>query len=104
MTDSEAAWLAGILEGEGCFDFNQNSNRFPRIRIEMIDRDIIERVQKLCGGGGTIRETNRSNRNHSTTYKFQVASREKVKFVLEQISPWMSQRRLSKIKQLQETL
>lgn len=38
-------WLAGLLEGEGCFYIQ----RTPSIRIAMTDRDTIERVSKMWG-------------------------------------------------------
>jgi len=37
-------WLAGIIEGEGCFSLNGKS---PVILVEMTDLDIIERVRAL---------------------------------------------------------
>src|SRR5438876_5445144 len=42
-TIKDIIWLAGLLEGEGCFDFI----RCPRITINMTDLDIIERVRKI---------------------------------------------------------
>lgn len=38
-------WLAGILEGEGCFSARENG--YPTISIEMQDKDIVDRVSKL---------------------------------------------------------
>lgn len=39
------AWLAGILEGEGTFGHYSST----RIKVQMGDKDIIERVAKLWG-------------------------------------------------------
>lgn len=93
MRETDRAWLAGILEGEACFDWNDATKRYPRIRIEMKDEDVIKRVQKLCGGGARVIPHNRSNPRHSTTYSFQVADRKVVKKVLLAIYPWMGYRR-----------
>ena len=38
-------WLAGILEGEGCFSYK----RTPNIQLSMTDRDIVARVSNLTG-------------------------------------------------------
>ncbi len=46
MTDLELAWLAGLLEGEGCFDSHRNQ---PRIRLKMSDPDTIIRAATLMG-------------------------------------------------------
>jgi len=98
MSKEEIAWLAGILDAEGCFDFNQNNIKYLRIRIQMKDRDVVERVQALCGGRGTIRlEKRKKNPNHSDTYKFQVGERTRVEEILKLIYPWMSKRRKQKI-------
>lgn len=43
----DAAWLAGILEGEGCFDTHGNS---PRVRVKMTDKDVVERAAQMMGG------------------------------------------------------
>ena len=45
MTDIEIAWLAGLLEGEGCFHFS----RTGMIQVSMTDKDVIERAAVLMG-------------------------------------------------------
>jgi len=45
LSDFELGWLAGILEGEGCFDLS--TNRTPRVRVSMTDEDIVLRVSIL---------------------------------------------------------
>lgn len=51
ITEVELGWLAGILEGEGCFDY-QSSNS-ARIRVSMTDEDTVLRIalifQKITG-------------------------------------------------------
>lgn len=46
MTPEQAAWLAGLLDGEGCFDAPRNN---PRIRVKMSDLDVILRAADLMG-------------------------------------------------------
>lgn len=48
MKDSDIYWLAGLLEGEGCFS---NGKKAPqlRLRVGMTDRDIIERAATIMG-------------------------------------------------------
>jgi len=39
-------WIAGLLEGEGCF--GKNSNGFsPRIQVGMTDEDVIKHIGQL---------------------------------------------------------
>lgn len=41
----DVLWLAGLLEGEGTFD--SHAHKYPRIRLEMVDRDIVGRAASL---------------------------------------------------------
>lgn len=103
ISAAEAAWLAGILEGEACFDF-AGDGKYPRIRIEMKDEDVIQRVKDLCQGGGEIRRNQRANVNHSDTYAFAVYERSQVKAVLETIMPWLGRRRAARAEELLDHL
>ena len=44
LTSVQSAWLAGLLDGEGCFD-NPRSN--PRVRVKMSDHDVVLRAAEL---------------------------------------------------------
>lgn len=113
MKDTEAAWLAGILEGEACFDWNRGSRLWPRLRIEMKDEDIILRIKALVDSlpAAQARPTRAKiickagkQSNHSDTYTFQVARRDLMKPLLEAIRPWMSERRGCLIDEMLESL
>ena len=46
----DVIWLAGLLEGEGCFMFTQSKKRgkpYPTIVVGMTDEDIIVRVSDI---------------------------------------------------------
>jgi len=44
------AWLAGLLEGEGCFTATPtNANTYPIISVEMCDKHVIDRVRSILG-------------------------------------------------------
>lgn len=53
MTDLELAWLAGLLEGEGCFSVQEQERPSgkvyyqAKIRCSMTDEDIIRRLHEL---------------------------------------------------------
>lgn len=47
MNRDDTIWLAGLLEGEGCFDLHRS--RYPRIRLGMKDRDVVGRAATLMG-------------------------------------------------------
>jgi len=103
MTETEAAWLAGILEGEGCFDWNRSAEgkRWPRIRIAMCDEDVIHRVKEVTGGRTAVSCEKRTLKpNWRPSYRFQIAHREKVREVLVAIRPWMGERRAETIDEM----
>ena len=107
ITEIEAAWLAGILEGEGCFDWNRQGEgkRWPRIRISMCDEDVIHRVKEISGGSASIRKENRAlKENWRPSFVFQIAHREQVGNILVAIRPWMSERRGKQIDEMLEAL
>ncbi len=49
VTDIEAAYMAGLLDGEGCIHF-RSTGRTINIRIAMTDRDVLEWCQEKFGG------------------------------------------------------
>lgn len=49
MKHQDVIWLAGLLEGEGCFNIRPEKNNQVRVSIEMTDRDIIKRAARLMG-------------------------------------------------------
>lgn len=60
MNVVDRAWLAGLLEGEGCFTFHKQNYRRkrdgglsiyirPAIVLVMTDRDVVDRAAHLLG-------------------------------------------------------
>lgn len=41
----DIAWLAGIVEGEGCLALH--AGKYPFLKIAMTDKDVIERTGKI---------------------------------------------------------
>ena len=46
MNEIEVAWLAGLIEGEGCFTRTRSS---PVFALDMTDEDIVKKAAKLLG-------------------------------------------------------
>lgn len=51
---ADIAWLAGLLEGEGCFYLNRG--RYPGIRLQMSDQDVVERAAVMLGGRARLQD------------------------------------------------
>lgn len=52
MTDTEWAYLAGILDGEGCITsyFNKRGSCYIRIRVTQVNRPVITWLEEVVGG------------------------------------------------------
>lgn len=50
--DPNIAWLAGLLEGEGCFTYEENGQRWrhARVTLGMTDADVVQRAAALMPG------------------------------------------------------
>lgn len=49
MLAKDLYWLAGLLEGEGCFREGHKGVGFPRLKVNMTDRDVVARAAELLG-------------------------------------------------------
>lgn len=67
----DARQLAGLLEGEGCFDLDKGT--CPRIQLNMIDRDVVAWASVVLKHTGKIYQSVRSHNN--PTYKDQYCIR-----------------------------
>lgn len=84
-------WLTGILEGEGCFDAHRG--RYPRIRLEMVDRDVVGRAATLMGANVrlTLHPAPRKATWHAEIQGERAAE------LMRQVLPLMGARRSAKI-------
>ena len=84
-------WLAGLCEGEACFDLHKG--RYPRVRISMCDRDVVGRAATLFGS--TIRLTLKQAPD-SPIWSAEKQGAAAVE-IMQAILPWMGTRRSQRI-------
>lgn len=94
MSPEQAAWLAGLLDGEGCFDAQRNN---PRIRVKMSDHDVILRAADLMGAT-TYHETARQP-HHKPCMVAQITGDRAVS-VMRSVLPYLGIRRSAKVMEL----
>lgn len=106
LSDVEIAWLAGLLEGEGCFRVANSPKRLASGRrpvlvvgLKMTDEDVVERAVKLWPVAGriTIEENNHKPR-WAKTYKATWHG-QRAEDLMVLVLPYMGQRRSAKIKE-----
>jgi hypothetical protein len=50
MTDLELGWVAGLMEGEGCFYSKRTKSLVTRIIVGSTDKDVLDKLASICGG------------------------------------------------------
>lgn len=94
----DIAWLAGIIEGEGCIDSQTLNGNQARVRVSMVDEDIIRRLESLTGIGH-VRKSSAKPRSehHKQAWEWYVNDRKSVARLLLAIYPIMGKRRQASI-------
>lgn len=98
MNEIEIAWLAGLLEGEGCF-YSQGRSNGCGLILGMTDKDVVEKAANLVGG--KVRTKSEKRPNHKPAWAFHLTGDTAVS-VMKQVLPYMGQRRSQKIKEVLE--
>lgn len=93
LSDEEAAYLAGIMDGEGTIipvkDKDGEGNRsLWRAIISNTDREMLGWCRERTGGMGSISERKRQKEEHTLCYGWQMYSAEAL-ILLRQIRPYM---------------
>jgi hypothetical protein len=104
MTDIDAAWLAGLLEGEGYFQITKSRPNNPiqvLIRLSMTDNDVVEKAAKLLNVPINCKAQTTEKK---TIYSISLSRRDDVEKVLLQILPHMGSRRSGRINECLETI
>lgn len=83
----DVLWLAGLLEGEGTFDIHRG--KYPRVRVGMVDRDIVGRAATLMGARVNLRL---HGRPAQATWHAEVSGAKAVA-VMRAVLPHMGSRR-----------
>lgn len=87
LSSIDAAWLAGVFDGEGCLFFPvERPNRNVRMMVYNTHLPLLERIEKLTATG---RITTKEYENHwKTSYVWQINGVNAIA-VLKQILPWL---------------
>lgn len=87
MSREDLVWLAGLCEGEACFDMQKR--KYPRIRIGMTDRDVVGRAATLMGTGVRL---SLKARPHAPMWHAELQG-ERAAALMEDLLPLMGARR-----------
>lgn len=96
MSPTEAAYLAGFVDGEGTVGIvkaKRKENRFgyrlqPYFTIPNTDVNVLVRIQEMCGNGRLVQQTNPANPHHKPGYALRFSPNQ-IRHVLPQIRPYL---------------
>jgi hypothetical protein len=98
MDDLDRAWLAGLLEGEGCFYVGRGGKQTrpnPRIQLSMQDPDVVRRAAAIVGSGYTY-DYEPKPPSRRRTFVWRTSGQSAIDLMRE-LLPLMGQRRAAKI-------
>lgn len=95
MSNKDLHWLAGLLEGEGCFLIIKNSHTIA-ISLEMCDEDVVARAANLLNSN--YFSLHPRNPKHKMSYKLSKRASGAYE-MMRLLKPLMGQRRSDRIAQ-----
>lgn len=97
--EQEILWLAGLLEGEGCFIWHvrKDGRSDARIELHMTDEDVVKHAAKIMG---CECRTKKKHKPHHKTPFLASISGEGAASIMKQILPFMGMRRSAKIEEV----
>lgn len=107
LSACDLGWIAGIVEGEGCFAYSWGSAeaRLHRrnigsvhLKIAMTDRDVMERLRVLMGAPRELYMMPRKA-HYKTQYRVDFTGRRAIEWAFT-LYPLLGERRRAKIRQL----
>jgi hypothetical protein len=111
--EQERGWLAGYLEGEGCFHLKRTSYKAkdgglrryvqPTIALASTDLDIVKRVQRMIGGSIYKKRADRLGPHDKQSWQLHIGGRDRCIDIMLAIRDLMGERRRVKIDELLAT-
>lgn len=95
IANRDLYWLAGLLEGEGCFGLCVNHNkgkvyRYPQIQLRMCDKDVMQRAANLLGA--PINKYSQHRPTQSDYYQFSITC-QRAAIWMNKLYPLLGKRR-----------
>lgn len=91
-------WLAGLLEGEGCFQNRSDRYCSPLIQLVMADKDVVIRAADIMGRHKVIR-VKKDSRGDKRLYRTNLYGQAAIK-LMRRLYPIMGSRRQEKISEI----
>lgn len=94
MTPVEAAWVAGLLEGEGSFVLTLSHGvRKGRVSMQLTDLDVLQRLVRITGAGRLHQVTRNNRPDRKPCWGWAINARADMRALLPQVRPFLGERR-----------
>lgn len=104
MDTAQAAWVAGIIEGEGYIGWKlRGPYGTARFCVNMTDQDVIQRLHEWTGYG-TVIMPKKTIEHHKQQWRWEVARQDEWLALAEAIEPWLMSRRGAKLREVRALL
>lgn len=100
MNEIQAAWVAGIIEGEGSFYLAGSPRTYVRMKVDMCDQDVIDRLHEWTGVGKVTGPYVRGGTNKSPSWHWEVGKNDDFLWLAKAIRPFMLSRRAAKLDEI----
>lgn len=92
MNSIDAAWVAGIIEGEGSLSIVKADGK-ARVAVCMTDGDVVKALQQKTGMGIVYGPYQKSNFSNKDFWQWTVQKRRDVRLVINEVLPFLYERR-----------
>ena len=97
ITPEQIAWVAGIIEGEGCISSTKKKPQRWWISVRMTDKDTIQRLHMYTGIGSRCSDASKYYTGMKPCYCWQVCKRVHREWLAKLIYPWLGERRQKRL-------
>lgn len=101
MNAVDAAWVAGLFEGEGCINFTAKGQ--ASLVLTSTDHDVIERLHQVVGRGSVVAKEPRTD-NRKPYWIWKVGSHDDFLAVADMIEPFLMSRRTARLQEVRQQL
>lgn len=117
-SEVELAWISGIWEGEGCWEYKKARDRYNgkngktyiqraemRMSIQMIDEDVVNRVAKIMDNRSVTftHVPSKKAKGWKPLYTFSIRGKAAVLWT-NLMKPYLGERRMEKIEMIYENI
>lgn len=99
VTNKDLFWLAGLLEGEGCFTWTGAGEGTPRIILGMTDLDVVLRAKQIMSPNSKLTTSKPKSSNSKESYSFSISGKNAASWMMT-IFSLMGSRRQDRIFEL----